>query len=380
MRSNSKFRIFSFRRGNILAKFDKLQSHSESLMAWLASHRIIWMPFLALIIVGLAIIQRFYNAGVIGGLDYTLFQPDGFYYSIRTYEFLGHSRAEAVEVVQKFYDLHGKTGFEIDLSNGFQDKLMDSRVLYPLLSVVFVFFFGMWGMLIIPCLATIVFCIHFSVTAIGEKKKTSVILGILLLLSISTTFNRWMILNYTEALNFLLFYFLINLFSKTSDKDSKLELKAIFLFALISLNHAEPLISIAFVTWAAIYKVFSMRYFVLFFIIFLNTIPLLLNGIRPLDFQDSPRSLTEILRKAIELPLIEGAQLLILDRALLFLIALGLLGLFLSQDFKMFSLLIFLFLGSWIQLTLVGASGTNFRYFLPALPVLVLGFSKYRIL
>ena len=378
MRTNSKFRIFGFRRGKILAKFDNLHSHRESLMATLDSHKIIWMPFLALTIVAFAIIQRFYNAGVIGGLDYTLFQPDGFYYSIRTYEFLGYSRAEAVEVVQKFYDSHGKTGFEIDLSNGFQDKLMDSRVLYPLLSVVFVSLFGMWGMLIIPTLATIAFCIHFSVTAIRENKKTSVILGILLLLSISSTFNRWMILNYTEALNFLLFYFLINLFSKTSVKESKLELKAIFLFVLISVNHAEPLISIAFVTWAAIYKVFSMRYFVIFFIVFLNTIPLLLSGIGPLDFQESPRSLTEILGKAIELPLIEGAQLLILDRALLFLIALGLLGLFLSKDFKMFSLLIFLFLGSWLQLTLVGASGTNFRYFLPALPVLILGFSNYR--
>lgn len=330
--------------------------------------------FLILLIAIFSIAERIYNAGLIGGLDYFLFQPDGAYYSIKSYQLLGHGYLESLDIVKNFYLVHAKSIEYFSFGGNFQNNLMATRVLYPLLSVPFVAIFGMWGMLVVPCVSFIFIFIHISRFALKNRLSGVSILIPILLLSFSPTFTRWMIVNYTEALNVFLFYLIFHFLGVNQKFTLVRDLTIISLFSAVALNHSEPFLTFAFALWAIRKKIFKNNRIVLSAILIVNILPFLFYKTWPLGFEKSPSNSLDFFYKVFEIPLIEVAQLVILDKPLLILILLGFYSLRIKAPrYSSLSLLPYFFVAALVQSIVIGAPGTNFRYFIITIPLLVYG-------
>jgi hypothetical protein len=124
----------------------------------------------------IAVLSRIYTSGISYGFDFSVFQPDGVLYALRTFMFMGENQITAARLIENWYFIHGSSGQHFDPlsilpSNTPAWGLVAPRVLYPLLSVPFLWAFGMYGLLVIPILSLLclVLCLH----AIGKIKGYS---------------------------------------------------------------------------------------------------------------------------------------------------------------------------------------------------------------
>lgn len=315
--------------------------------------------------------------GLVYNLDFGLFQPDGMYYSYKTLEFLGWSDKSALAEVINWYQANATKFQSVNLTS-FTDPsstpwlVTRFRFIYPLLSMPFVYLFGLSGMLVIPTLSLLCFFLFAQKVAIESKAPT---LGIILifLLGTSPTLLRWTTVNYSDALIlalFSLFAFLVYI-SRESWTIGSLTLLCAIIFLASFTRQTLPI-------WVSVGACFLFTRkrsagFVTILTSLSCSVPSLITF--PYDKflkskQDSNllESFFKFFGDALYVNAIEIAQLVVLDRILLIILVIALYCAF-KFIHETFSLLFLLStLGAISINSLVGVAGVNFRYLLPILP------------
>ena len=157
----------------------------------------------------IATVSRIRFNGMTTGLDYGLFQPDGMHYAFRTLTFLGDSQIDAATKVSEWYAVHGVKIKEVAPEallpqNNLAWPVVKPRLLYPLLSMPFVHFLGLYGMLAIPIISLLI--VMVSIYLISKKVGIPHYgLAASIILTASPTFLRWMVANLTDSLLAALF-------------------------------------------------------------------------------------------------------------------------------------------------------------------------------
>jgi len=112
---------------------------------------------LLLIFWALAVASRLLWNGDLYGLDFRVYHPDGACYSQFSFDMLGQSKAGTDEIMRTYSDIGNPIGASLSESGDpvldCYGRGLDARVLYPALSVPFVAFLGLPGMLVIPALS-----------------------------------------------------------------------------------------------------------------------------------------------------------------------------------------------------------------------------------
>lgn len=322
-----------------------------------------------------SVASRIYANGDSFGFDYSIFQPDGVLYALRTYMFLGENQLTAAKLIESWYFTNGASGNHFDPSSILPNNtpawgLVAPRILYPLLSVPFVAFFGMSGLLVIPSLSLLILilCIYY----IGKKYNTQNFAFVLsLAVLMSPTVLRWMVANITDSL-FVGLFALTCLVLESKNRKVNNYIHIGLLIVLTNLTRfATPI-------WLAIAVVdfFQGRrrrsLFISSFAL-IATIPTYLtqpsNSVLPRE-----GDLT-LLEKLIALPesfakiaFIEIAQLAVLDRLLLIILTIAFVISLTSLKNATSSRFILVLMATWAIGALNGSIGVNFRYQLPVLP------------
>jgi hypothetical protein len=331
-------------------------------------YQILFLIFLWII----AVFSRIYTSGTAYGFDFSVFQPDGVLYALRTFMFMGENQITAARLIENWYFTHGSSGQHFDPlsilpSNTPAWGLVAPRVLYPLLSVPFLWAFGMYGLLVIPILSLLclVLCLH----AIGKIKGYSAhatFLGAILL--ISPTVLRWMVANITDAL-FVALFALVCLVIESRMNERKTFVYLTILVILTNLTRfATPI-------WLAIAAVEFIdarrrRAAVLAITALIATIPTFLtqpsNSVLPRE-----GNLT-VIEKVLALPIsfikvlfYEVAQLAVMDRFLLAILALAFALSVANLRSATNQRFLFILGATWAIGALNGSIGVNFRYQLP---------------
>jgi hypothetical protein len=340
------------------------------------NRRIYWLLSLGLLI-GTILAKVFYLNGSILGLDYGLFHPDGMYYSFKTLTLLGNTQSEAGSLVSNFYNIHAVGNPVIDPNSlhfgtgGWE--IYQLRLLYPVLSVPFVTFFGLWGMLIIP-IASFVSLWFFAT----YRLQRNLLLGTttLLVLSASWTISRWMFANVSDALLvglFVLYLFFIPRVSKSS-----IVTFSFFHLLIIALTSMTRFV---FLLWVGISIAYLIqKQFKQASVVFV----LALIGFLPNLFVDFYSAVTpgtsdnSLFGKLAAFPItllkmhfVEFGQLFVIDRVF-FISLMILLGHSLFKIRTMSAQLLLLVFSSLVLTASInGVLGVNFRYHLPLLPFLI---------
>jgi hypothetical protein len=315
--------------------------------------------------------------GLVYSLDFGLFQPDGMYYSFKTLEFLGWSDKSALTEVINWYQANAAKFQSVNLTS-FNDPtstpwlVTSFRFIYPLLSMPFVYLFGLSGMLVIPILSLLCFFLFVQKLAIESKTPT---LGTILifLLGTSPTLLRWTTVNYSDALMlalFSLFAYLVYI-SRESWTIGNLTLLSLIVFLASFTRQTLPI-------WVLIgaYFLYTKKRSTGFITILTSltcSVPSLLTF--PYDqFLNSKQdgnlleSLLKFFGNALYVNAIEIAQLVVLDRTLLIILVIALYCAFKFRHETFSHLFLLSTFGAISINSLVGVVGVNFRYLLPILP------------
>lgn len=167
------------------------------------SKKLPFVVIIAILLFGLNVaISRIMFSNEVNGLNYRVFQPDGFCYTVNSIKYFTKDLNEIKNILLEAYpnDIEGL---------GLTCKILEGRFLYPLLSSPFVKAFGINGMMIIPIFSYLVF---LSLLIISFAKLRIPILIQILIFSLvlsSSTISRWYISNLTEPLLYLFSSFLL---------------------------------------------------------------------------------------------------------------------------------------------------------------------------
>lgn len=314
-----------------------------------------------------------YN-GLVFGLDYGLYHPDGTLYTMRALDWAGFTERESASIVSIWYNSHAfkfNNTNQIDFLYNVNPKWPEyyPRVLYPFLSIPFVKIFGVAGMLVVPALSLLV--VLTIIMYIGVKEKQLFVsLILVVLVSGSSTVTRWMMSNTTDSLFVAIFtlsiYFLYNI-----------NLKMSWFLGISILIVASGLTRMSFPFWIGIGVVlYLQKHFFksLFigFIAFLIFIPTLLsnsnNSFLPVEGDKNIFERILLLPQYfLKVSYFEFGQLFVLDRVL-FAIILGGVYVALWERKRIYNqAYLLLLLSGLVTGALNGTVGVNFRYQLPVL-------------
>lgn len=329
-----------------------------------------------------AVASRFWANGISFGLDYGIYQPDGAHYAYRALVFMGKDSIDAASQVASWYQIHGFKNNIFDPSflyptNYSSWGLVAPRIIYPLLSVPFVFLLGIPGMLVIPSLSLLI--VFLVILAISKKHSNPWIgIGLVFLISVSPTILRWMLSNITDSLVTALFSLIALHLSQNVDK----RFSRIILMALIFLTSFTRF---SLPIWMAIAIVLfinrnKLKAFLVLFASVIFSIPTflymphnaILPGSQPEDFSDR---VVGILFSFFNIVFWEFSQLAVLDRVLLALILLSLMISVLTIREISSQYFLAVFFAVLLIGAINGTIGVNFRYQLP-----VLGFMSWVII
>lgn len=322
------------------------------------------------------IVSRLKFNGLVYGLDFGLFHPDGSLYSMQSLIFSGASKGQANDLVNQFYFTHASKHNIIDASvlydrpNWQEYKL---RFLYPILSVPFIKIFGMYGMLVVPALSFL--ALLLLPIYIGHQKKIPLIgLPISACLISSPTITRWMFVNTSDSL-LVLSFTLVVLALISIPTNSKLIATLVLLVITTSLTRFSLLIwiAIAIVLFLLKNKLLACLLIVVSFIL---AIPVFLvsksSSILPsatgVQLQDRILQYPIMLLKYC---IYEIGELFVLDKLLLSVLAIvsyiALTNLYVQSSKYFLATMVALILTG----SLNGVLGVNFRYQLPLIPFIV---------
>jgi hypothetical protein len=315
-----------------------------------------------------------YN-GLIYGLDFGLYHPDGQLYTFRTLSMLGQNELEAGTSVSNWYSENAFKLKYFEPSSLFFDvhplwQLYKPRVLYPILSVPFVAFFGIPGMLVIPALSMLIVLV--SVIIMGFKlKNENLAFVIALLFSFSPVVSRWMYANITDGLLTAITCIFVVSFLYVK-KDSSFLALGILLVILGSLTRVSVLqwLAICIGIYAANQKKNALLLGFTSVMMFIpSAIGNLETGVLPNEesssFIERP---VQLLFSMFKVGFFEIGQLLVLDRVLLCLLVLAIIVSVLNFSRISSKFFLLLLISLWITGAVNGTIGVNFRYQLPLLP------------
>lgn len=322
----------------------------------------------------IAIASRILFHGMVYRFDYGLYQPDGIHYTIRTLMLIGNSDLSAAQTVADWYATNGtKVKFLDPLDfipqNNPAWPVIAPRVLYPILSIPFVMFLGVPGMLFIPALSLLatMFTIYFYSRSKGAP---SVGLLIAISISISPTVLRWAVSNCTDGL--LMGIFAVAAIAVLNKKQSRWALARIvaivamacltrfclpvwILLGLVA-HRSSKKMSYAIISSALLFSAPTFMYKSES-----GKIPASDNFSTAHDYMMFPITFFKIL-------FVEMAQLAALDRTLLVIILLA--TALSAAKFREFESKLYfaVFLGVFTLGAINAVLGVNFRYQLPLLP------------
>lgn len=334
-----------------------------------------------LLIIGITIVWLISTAtkikynGLIYGLDFGLYHPDGKLYTFRTLNLLGRSEIEAGNLVSSWYAEHAFKLKYFEPSSLFFDvhplwQLYKPRVLYPILSVPFVALFGIPGMLVIPALSMLI--VLMSVMLMGFKlKNENLAFLVTLLFSISPVVSRWMFANITDGLLTAITCIFVVGFLYVK-KSSTFLAVGVVLVVLGSLTRVSVLqwLAISIVIYVAHQKKNALVLGLASLIMFIpSAIGNLETGVLPNEKEGSfiERPI-QLLFSMAKVGFFEIGQLVVLDRILLCLLALATITSVLNFSRMSSKFFLLLLISLWITGAVNGTIGVNFRYQLPLLP------------
>ena len=322
------------------------------------------------------IVTKFKYNGLIFGLDYGLFHPDGTLYSFRTLTWLGKNENQAGVEVANWYAKHAFKMTEVDPKALFFDtnpnwQFYKIRLLYPFLSIPFVYIFGMNGMLVIPALSYLGVLLVFL--EIGfTKQRIPLSIWIVIAFSTSPTVTRWMFIDTTDSL-FVLLGSIATLMLLRHSNSRKWLSAQIILVILMSLTR----VSIFFWIPISVILFFKSKKqsLVVALVSCISFSPIML--MRPekafmpgIQDQSFWLKIQQFLPNAFRVLVYEFGELLVLDRLLL--ILLGAAFLFSIRNITNYSSRFFLSLSFslFVMGAVNGTVGVNFRYQLPLITLI----------
>lgn len=334
------------------------------------------IPYFLLIafwIISLA--TKIHTNGLVYGLDFGLYHPDGTLYTFRTLTWSGMSEVDAGREISNWYSNHASKFVNVDPNSLHFNtnpgwEIYKLRYLYPLLSIPFVLLFGISGMLVIPALSmlTLMLCVY-RICAYYQKGHLGIALAFLY--STSITVCRWMYVNTADALLTALFSIVVLLIigKMTSRR---------YLLALLALVVATSFTRFALFAWLALGIVYLLRDskwtgFSVMGISALSFTPTLFSNFGPSVLaSESSLPLTEkVLRfplSCLRIAFYEIAELVVLDRYLIVFLMLVTLVAFLAFKSESANFFLAMLVAVWLTGALNGVIGVNFRYQLPLLP------------
>ena len=152
----------------------------------------------------IAIAAKYKYNGLVFGFDYGIYQQDGKYYTLMVLDFINNDLKQSAQSVVNWYASNAFKGniFQItDLISEYSQvyQLTYHRVLYPLLSIPFVYMLGIPGMIVVPAISFL--CLLLLVQKISNNYNLIYVgVCICIILSTSPTVIRWMVWNGTDAL------------------------------------------------------------------------------------------------------------------------------------------------------------------------------------
>lgn len=335
-----------------------------------------YIPYLVILTAwAISFAAKLHTHGLMYGLDFGLYHPDGTLYTFRTLTWMGKTQAEAGLQISQWYASHASKFPNVDPSSLYFENnpgwdIYKLRYLYPLLSIPFVALFGLTGMLAIPAISLLILMILvFEVAKSLNKPLLGVILA--LFFSFASTISRWMFVNTADALLTAIFSFVVFILVKR--REFKNFGSILFLLVLLT-----SFTRFALLIWLSIGAVLVMDKFrktgvaliitaLIAFIptLFVNFAPSVLASESSLPLS---RKILHFPYTCIRVAFYEIAELLVLDRYLiLFLVATTFVALATIKSVSSkFYLAVFLSL--WLTGAINGVVGVNFRYQLPLLP------------
>jgi hypothetical protein len=252
-----------------------------------------------------------------------------------------------------------------------------------MLSVPFVYLFGLSGMLVVPALSLLCFLIFVQMIANKcEIPRVGIILS--LLFSTSITLLRWTTVNYSDGLLLALFSMFVYLLYISGETWTLRNLTLLSLIICLATYTRQTLpIWLLLGTYFLVTKK-RRAGFVIILVSLASSIPSILTFPYQqfFDLKQDGNFLQSILGffgNAIYVNSIEIAQLIILDRTLLIILVISYCcGLkFRGEIFT--HLFLLTTLGAVLINSLVGIPGVNFRYLLPTLPFAALVMLKSKL-
>lgn len=345
----------------------------------------------------LSLLAKLRANGLVYGLDFGLFHPDGSLYTFRTLTWLGYTQDEAGIKVSEWYANHAVKANQIDPQSLHFEisphwEIYQLRLLYPALSMPFVFLMGIPGMLVIPSLSmlTLLISTYFIARNLGSPS-----LGIFFaaFFSFSLTINRWMYINTADSLLVALTCLAVLIIMRDR-LTTKLFLCLIFLVILASLTRFSLFIWIAVGLFLAIKKHYA-KAIIMTAVAFVSFLPHLLVDYAPAVLASQsqlslPEKVLQFPYSLIRVGFYEVAQLAVLDRFLLGFILIAILFAAFNHISDSARLFFVVLASLWLTGAINGVIGVNFRYQLPILPFAVWvlvehrdrlsqGFSKSRL-
>jgi hypothetical protein len=347
----------------------------NGLSRFIARHSMLTMNLLVILLWGLVVLSRYRYNGTVFGFDYGLYQPDGAHYTFRTLTFLSEENISAAKRVASWYELfginHNHFSFErlVPETNPVWN-LSAPRVVYPILSMPFVYLFGIPGMLVLPAISLLVFCMVVMRIGLKADKALLALLAITAFLC-STSISRWMVSNITDGL-LVMFCSLFLLMIKSKSQSWVWFLTMVLIVILSSLTR------FCFPIWffIGIYLLHInqvQRAIAVTVSSFVGLVPLLFYS--PLDGVTGVKSNSSIFNQLLDFVansfkvfFYEAGQLFVLDRTLFILLALCFACVVKFPRSNDVLLCSYVFLGCVVIGSINGVVGVNFRYYLPVLP------------
>ena len=318
--------------------------------------------------------SRIWLDGISFGLDYGIFQPDGAHYAYRTLLFLGRDSAEVANQVVSWYQIHGFRNNTFDASLLTPDNestwgLVATRVVYSILSMPFVFAFGIPGMLVIPALSLLVLLL--SIYSLGRLTNHAYIaLLVIFAISVSPTVLRWMLANLTDSPLAALFALAVVILARAKITSvAKIQLAVLVILTSFTRFCLPIWIAIAVVLFINSRRKDSLILLVASVLAAIPTFLMMpsnavLPGAEPVGLLSK---IVGVFLSFFKITFWEFVQLAVLDRVLLAMLVLAVAISILTwreinSQFYLAVLLSVLFIGA-----INGTIGVNFRYQLPVL-------------
>jgi len=168
-----------------------------------------FLLLLVLVSASLAVLARLKFNGLVYGLDFGLFHPDGVHYASKALQLAGVDQVTLAQEVSKWYSIKSEKIGNITPQSviDLQQFYPRGRLLYPLLSAPFVYLFGISGMLVIPIISFMLLLANIFFMGV-KYQRIEIATFLIVILSISPTFLRWMINDCSDALFVVLLSFI----------------------------------------------------------------------------------------------------------------------------------------------------------------------------